>query len=64
MSAAYFVNFTLSECGTDAEDRRYSAFVSEVSSLLGRKVDENGMVFDLYMDGCDAKEAAEEIAAC
>ncbi|MGS3183065.1 hypothetical protein ACB288_04865 [Aeromonas taiwanensis] len=56
-------SFVRSECATDAEDRQYAAWITQVNGLVGHNVNEDGQAFDLYLDGCDAEDAAAEIVA-
>jgi len=48
------------ECRATKEERAFSAWRAKVENLLHREVDEDDAL-DLYLDGCTAEEAAEEI---
>lgn len=54
-------NFVISECATYKFETEYAAWLKEVSLILGTPVDENGEAHDLWIDGCDAEDAASEL---
>ncbi|WP_171270060.1 hypothetical protein [Aeromonas media] len=54
-------NFVRSECATYEFEIEYATWLKDVSSKLGSSVDENGIAHDLWLDGCDADDAALEL---
>lgn len=43
------------------EERAYKSWLDKVQKIAGRVFDEDGLAYDLYADGCDAEDAAQEL---
>lgn len=57
------MNFVRSECRTYKDEIIFDNWIKALEKKLGFKVDRFGQAFDLYKDGCDLDDAAEEIKA-
>lgn len=55
------MNFIKSECRVYKDEIIFDNWIKALEKKLGFKVNPNGQAFDLYKDGCDLDDAAEEI---
>lgn len=62
--AANMYSMLKEESSVSFQERAWTDWKRNLRLNLGRDFDENGIAFDLYKDGCNPSEAAQEMNSC